>query len=178
MISVQVRGKCFKLSVNSCRCKLYNCESQPVYFGSCGLITVSVTCGPLSSACMVVHVEWEWHCPVCVHICHCLCLLADQEYVEGYRVQIVSEATDTAERECDNRFGRDPKVVTDVAFDNKVSRSTALWRKLKLDIGCEVLHHVILFLISRTTWVWWLVEHKKLRNCFPFMTRSASLQLV
>ena len=56
---------------------------------------------------------------MCVCPCVIVVFVADQEYVEGYRVQVVNDPR-YAESECVARFGRHPKIITDVPFDNKV----------------------------------------------------------
>ena len=67
-------------------------------------------------------------------MCHCLCASSDQEYVEGYRVQIVSAAS-TAR--CIARLGVNHTILNDVAFDNKVSWLTALLKKVAVgDAAC------------------------------------------
>ena len=57
-------------------------------------------------------------------MCDCLCVPADQEYVEGYRVQIVSlplPRSNPNSAICNSRLGSTVAIQNDVAFDNKVS---------------------------------------------------------
>ena len=66
-------------------------------------------------------VMWS-ECDTVLCVCPCVIVVfvADQEYVEGYRVQVVNDPRNTAS-ECVARLGRHPEVITDVPFDNKVS---------------------------------------------------------
>ena len=57
-------------------------------------------------------------------MCDCLCVPSDQEYVEGYRVQIVSVPLplgNPKSANCNSRLGYTFAIQNDVAFDNKVS---------------------------------------------------------
>ena len=69
-------------------------------------------------------VMWS-ECDTVLCVCPCVIVVfvADQEFAKGYRVQVVNDARiqkDTPS-ECVTRFGRHPKIITDVPFDNKVS---------------------------------------------------------
>ena len=67
---------------------------------------------------------------MCAPMCDCLCVPSDQEYVEGYRVQIVSvplppgepnSPADQNSKICNSRLGSTFAIQNDIAFDNKVS---------------------------------------------------------
>ena len=71
----------------------------------------------------------KWmHPTVCPHV-SCLCASSDHEYVDGYRVQIVS-APSSASMTCRALLGYVFTIQHDVAFDSKVSWLTALLKKL------------------------------------------------
>ena len=55
--------------------------------------------------------------------CNFLCAPSDQEYVEGYRVQIVSTPTTES---CNEMLGYNYTIQKDIAFDSKVCISAAL----------------------------------------------------
>ena len=60
---------------------------------------------------------------LCVSVYRCLCVPSDQEYVEGYRVLVLSESTSGT---CKSTLGDTQTIQTDVAFDSKVGVLTAL----------------------------------------------------
>ena len=79
-------------------------------------------------------------------MCHCLCVPSDQEYVEGYRVQIVSLPLPLGNPNsaiCNSRLGSTFTIQNDVAFDNKVSLLNALLKKL--DSRIYSLHGALSF---------------------------------
>ena len=66
---------------------------------------------------------------LCVSVYRCLCVPSDQEYVEGYRVLVLSEplpSSDTNSENCNSELGSTRTIQTDVAFDSKVGVLTAL----------------------------------------------------
>ena len=66
---------------------------------------------------------------LCVSVYRCLCVPSDQEYVEGYRVLVVSEPLPSSEKNsetCNSTLGSTRTIQTDVAFDSKVGVLTAL----------------------------------------------------
>ena len=60
---------------------------------------------------------------LCVSVYRCLCVPSDQEYVEGYRVLVLSESTSGIGN---SALGSTRTIQTDVAFDSKVGVLTAL----------------------------------------------------
>ena len=52
-----------------------------------------------------------------MYVCNILCAPSDQEYVEGYRVQIVSNPTTES---CNEKLGYSQTIQYDTAFDSKV----------------------------------------------------------
>ena len=65
-------------------------------------------------------VMWS-ECDAVLRVCPCVIVVfvADQEFVEGYRVQVVNDVNHRVS-ECVDRLGRHPEIITDVPFDNKV----------------------------------------------------------
>ena len=89
--------------------------------------------------------------PHCVSSCVlrvCLCTSSDHEYVDGYRVQIISATFSTSSIICRARFGHGFTILHDVAFDSKVSWLTALLKKRTVaDTAC-ILHALSLCSLS------------------------------
>ena len=87
----------------------------------------------------------KWmHPTVCPRV-SCLCTSSDHEYVDGYRVQIVSapprlDCQTTTCMTCRARFGGDFTIPHDVAFDSKVSWLTALLKKRTAADTAYIVH--------------------------------------
>ena len=89
---------------------------------------------------------------LCVSVHRCLCVPSDQEYVEGYRVLVLSELLPSSDENsgiCNSALGDTQTIQTDVAFDSKVGVLTAL---LVGGTGCWsvciYLHHGLSFCAS------------------------------
>ena len=64
-----------------------------------------------------------------VSVYRCLCVPSDQEYVEGYRLLVLSEPLPSIEKNsgtCNSELGDTQTIQTDVAFDSKVGVLAAL----------------------------------------------------
>ena len=87
----------------------------------------------------------KWmHPTVCPHV-SCLCTSSDHEYVDGYRVQIVSApprqtCETTSCNTCRVRLGNVHTIQHDVAFDSKVSWLTALLKKRTVADTAYIVH--------------------------------------
>ena len=63
---------------------------------------------------------------LCVSVYRCLCVPSDQEYVEGYKLLVLSEQLQSSDENsgiCNSALG---PIRTEVAFDSKVGILTAL----------------------------------------------------
>ena len=86
----------------------------------------------------------KWMHPTVCPYMSCLCTSSDQEYVDGYRVQIVSAPSSQI---CQSRLGFVPTILHDVAFDSKVSWLTALLKK-RIIADTAYIVHALLFCSS------------------------------